>query len=228
MVRHLFLAVLFFLAVWKLIVFSVVLLLQSRETFAQKKIGNFFFISANSPFRMEGERDLFQIACFKTTPVNETGDLVIIHMEKAQELNNIFASVFDGSCSSHTSLVPKSQGKDWRNKVQHITGEHQIWDHSRNMNIHNSMRLNEMHPRVLKELADIVAKPLSIIPEKSWHSDIVPSDGKKRNITLILRKAKRPTLGNTDVLGLYGKALVAEGLQEWLLWEHARSFPHVQ
>lgn len=100
-----------FLSVLKLITFSVVLALQNREAFAQKERDSWGFISGNDPFRMEGERDLFQISCFKVIPINVTGDLVTTNIEKVDELN-IFASVFTRNCSSHISLVPEAQGRD--------------------------------------------------------------------------------------------------------------------
>ncbi|KFQ46552.1 LINE-1 reverse transcriptase, partial [Nestor notabilis] len=69
-------------------------------------------------------------------------------------------------------------------------GEHQVRDHLKNLNVHKSMGPDEIHPQVLKELANEVAQPLSIIFERSWQSGEVPDNSKKGNVTPIFKKGK--------------------------------------
>ena len=70
----------------------------------------------------------------------KTGDLVTWDMEKAEVLNDFFASVFI-KYSSHTAQVTEGKGRDWENEELPTVGEDQVQDHLRNLKVHKSMGL---------------------------------------------------------------------------------------
>ena len=55
---------------------------------------------------------------------------------------------------------------------------------------------DKIHPSVLREPADGVAKPSSMIFERSWQSSEIPDDWKKENIVPIFKKGRKEDLGN--------------------------------
>ena len=112
-------------------------------------------------------------------------------------LNAFFASVFSGNtgCSLDTQYPELAEGDGEQNVALTIHKE-LVGDLLRHLDVRKSMGPDGIHPRVLRELAEELAKLLSIIYQQSWLSGEVPVDWQLANVTPIYKKGRRADLGN--------------------------------
>ncbi|KAJ7405017.1 RNA-directed DNA polymerase from mobile element jockey [Willisornis vidua] len=61
---------------------------------------------------------------------------------------------------------------------------------------YKSMEPGGIHPRIFKELDDVITKPLSMILEWSWEYSEVPADWKLVNVVPVFKKDKKEDPGN--------------------------------
>ncbi|KFO77743.1 RNA-directed DNA polymerase from mobile element jockey, partial [Cuculus canorus] len=77
-----------------------------------------------------------------------------------------------------------------------VIQEEAVRDLLAQLDVHKSMGPDGIHPRVLKELADVLSKPLSIIFQRSWLTGEVPLDWRLADVVPIYKKGCREDPGN--------------------------------
>ena len=75
-------------------------------------------------------------------------------------------------------------------------------DHLSKLDTHKSMGPDGLHPQVLRELANVIAEPLSIIFKRSWRTAEVLEDWRKASVTAVFKKGKKEDPGNYKLVSL--------------------------
>ena len=101
--------------------------------------------------------------------LDEAGNVTTEDEEKADVLNAFFTSVFKSqTCYPQVSPLSDLAVLAGEQTKPPTIQEETVRDLQRlQLDCHKSMGLDEIHPRVLRKLAEVVAKPLSIIYQRS-------------------------------------------------------------
>ncbi|PKU44703.1 rna-directed dna polymerase from mobile element jockey-like [Limosa lapponica baueri] len=137
---------------------------------------------------------------------------------KAELLNAFFASVFTAQASPQEPWTLEESEKVWTKEDLPLVEEDQVREQLRRLDIHKSMGPDGIPLRVLRELAEVIAGPLSIIFERSWRTGEVPEAWRKANVIPVFKKGKKEDLGNyrpgnscqTNLIAFY------DGMTGWI------------
>ncbi|KAK4814395.1 LOW QUALITY PROTEIN: hypothetical protein QYF61_018154 [Mycteria americana] len=121
------------------------------------------------------------------------GNIVTRDEEKSEVLNAFFASVFN----SKTSCSPGTQPPEMEDRDGHHN-EAPIIQGEMVSNLQDHLDIHKWDPpiRVLRELAELLTKPLSILYQQSWVTGEVPVDWRLANVTPIYKKGRKEDPGN--------------------------------
>ncbi|GAB0179373.1 hypothetical protein GRJ2_000402600 [Grus japonensis] len=120
-------------------------------------------------------------------------------IDKAQTFNAFFTSVFNTDDVLWYPSCPELEDRDCGNDKLPADPEI-VWDLPLHLDAYKSMGPDGIHPRVLRELADVIVRPLSIIFQWSWESGEVPVDWKLANVVPIFKKGKKEDPAKPDFL----------------------------
>ena len=173
-------------------------LIRSFQTNINKKIAQDiktnpkrFWAYVNSKTKSKGE-----IPNLKT---DDDRNITENNSEKAEVLANFFSSVF---VSEPDGEIPEQINHGVSSISNIHISEERVKSKLNNLNVSKSCGPDLIHPRVLKELSQNFALPLSIIFITSLETGTLPQDWKMANVTAIYKKDEKNIANNYRPISL--------------------------
>jgi hypothetical protein len=127
----------------------------------------------------------------------KNGNMMESDLEKAQTLNEFFASVFTRESLDNLPLLDEGSRSEGKIMSEDIDVSPEIIEKKlKELNPNKAQGPDGIPPRVLKELGMELARPLSKIFKKSIDTGIVPSDWRSAEVTAIFKKGTKSEPGN--------------------------------
>jgi len=111
-------------------------------------------------------------------------------LEEVKLLGAFFVLVLIAKAGPQESQSVEVREEACRKEDLSLVEEGFVRNRLSNLDAHKSMGPDGMHPRVMRELADVVAEALSIVFERFWRTGEVPEDWRKANVTPIFTKGQ--------------------------------------
>ena len=128
---------------------------------------------------------------------NENGVFTKSEAEKAELLNDFFSSVFT---KENLDTLPEVTDKEVLSELDNIViSESEVLKHLKELDASKALKAmgpDNINPFLIKSMAEVFVKPLTLIFQKSVSSGIVPSAWKEARITPIFKKGNKTEPSN--------------------------------
>ena len=114
-------------------------------------------------------------------------------IEKAEILANFFTSVFT---KEKLGDIPTMQNKTVNDELKQFTTKQEVRKKLMKLNPAKSSGPNNLHSKTLKELANVLDKPLKILFQNTPTKGKIPDKWKHGNVTAISKKGDGNKLNN--------------------------------
>ena len=152
--------------------------------------------------------------------LQKDGSLTKCDSEKAEVLNNFFTSVFTLEDSSNIPSFPQRTPKTLSTLDISVDN---MKNKLKQLNTSKSAGPDNMHPRLLKELAEVIALPLKLLFDKTLKEGKIPAAWKKAEVKPIFKKGSKNDPGNyrpvslTSIVCKVFEGIIRDSLNKHLL-----------